>query len=109
MESSLIGGGARSRFWGRCLASVLDRPLHRFAASETGPAFGAARLARLSLGQDATDAVLLEPAIADVIEPDPQLVDAYRPRIEAFRRLYKALRESSDLPQGIGTTIEESK
>jgi hypothetical protein len=26
------------------------------------------------------------PANADMIEPDPQLVDAYRRRIEAFRR-----------------------
>jgi hypothetical protein len=55
--------------------------------------FGAARLGRLALGQGTTETVLTEPAIADVIEPDPALADAYRPRIEAFRRLYAALRQ----------------
>ena len=46
---SVIGGGARSRFWGRILASALDRPLHYHAGAEVGPAFGAARLARLAV------------------------------------------------------------
>jgi xylulokinase len=88
-----IGGGARSRLWGRIIASVLGAPLRRHAAGETGPAFGAAWLGRLALGRDTTETVLTEPAIADVIEPDPALADAYRPRIEAFRRLYAALRQ----------------
>ena len=37
---TVIGGGARSRFWGRILASALDRPLHYGRGGELGPAFG---------------------------------------------------------------------
>ena len=51
-------------------------PLRRYAGGETGPAFGAARLARLALGSDDPAAVLAEPAFAEVIEPDPSLTDA---------------------------------
>jgi xylulokinase len=88
-----IGGGARSHFWGRIIASVLEGPLHRYVGGETGPAFGAARLARLALGRDATSTVVVEPAIADVIEPDATLAEAYLPRMAAFRRVYAALRQ----------------
>jgi xylulokinase len=30
--------------------------------------------------------------VLDVTEPEPRLVEAYRPRVEAFRRLYRALK-----------------
>src|SRR5262249_45554921 len=36
----VIGGGARSRLWGRILASALGRRLRYLAAGEIGPAFG---------------------------------------------------------------------
>jgi xylulokinase len=91
-SAGIIGGGARSRFWTRLIASALNVPLRRFAGGERGPAFGAARLARLSLGRDDPATVLAEPPVTEVIEPDPALAEAYRPRIEAFRRLYQALR-----------------
>ena len=90
-DAGFIGGGARSRLWGHMVAAVLGIPLHRYAGGARGPAFGAARLARLALGHPA-DEVLAVPAIAEVIEPEPALADAYAPRIEAFRHLYRALR-----------------
>jgi xylulokinase len=91
-SAGIIGGGARSRFWTRLIASALGVPLRRYAGGERGPAFGAARLARLALGADSSPAVLAEPPVTEVVEPDPALSDAYQPRIEAFRRLYRALR-----------------
>ena len=45
---SVIGGGARSMWWGGVLAAALKRPLIYRDASEVGPAFGAARLARIA-------------------------------------------------------------
>ena len=42
---SVIGGGARSMWWGGVLAAALKRPLIYRDGSEVGPAFGAARLA----------------------------------------------------------------
>ena len=86
-----IGGGARSRLWGRMIASVLGLPLARYAASDVGPAIGAARLGFVAAGAS-LDAVCTEPPVADTIEPDPALADAYRPRIEAWRGLYRSLK-----------------
>jgi xylulokinase len=89
---SVIGGGARSRFWGRLLASVLERPLRYHAAAEIGPAFGAARLARLALSGEDPSTVCSAPPVAAVIEPEPPLRDGLRERRRRFRRLYPALR-----------------
>jgi xylulokinase len=91
-SAGVIGGGARSRFWTQMIANVLNIPLRRFAGGERGPAFGAARLARLSLGGEASPDVLAEPPVTETVEPDASLAGAYRPRIVAFRRLYQALR-----------------
>lgn len=89
---ALIGGGARSAFWARMIASVLGVTLVRYHASERGPAFGAARLARLAAGGADAAEVVVAPPVADTIAPDPALHAAYRPRVEAFRALYRALK-----------------
>ncbi len=89
---ALIGGGARSAFWAKLIASILDLSLVRFEASDRGPAYGAARLARLAVTNEDAQRVVVPPPIRDVITPDAALCEAYRPRIEAFRTLYKALK-----------------
>ena len=90
-RAGFIGGGARSRLWGRIVASVLGITLETYAGGARGPAHGAARLARLALGEPAAT-VLTPPAVADTIFPESGLADSYAPRLEAFRRLYRALR-----------------
>jgi xylulokinase len=91
-SAGVIGGGARSLLWTRLIASVLGIPLRVYAGGARGPAFGAARLARLALGADNAGAVLAEPEVTQTVEPDAALHDAYQPRLAAFRRLYSALR-----------------
>lgn len=91
-SAGIVGGGARSVFWARLIASVLGIPLRLYAGASRGPAFGATRLARLALGQDDPASVLVEPPVTRVMEPDSALHDAYRPRVAAFRSLYRALR-----------------
>jgi xylulokinase len=91
-SAGIIGGGARSLLWTRLIASVLRIPLRVYAGGARGPAFGAARLARLALGMDNPLDVLVEPPVTQVVEPDAALSDAYEPRLAAFRRLYTALR-----------------
>jgi len=93
-----IGGGARSRFWMRILASVLGRPIHLYAHGERGHAFGAARLARLAATGEAPAIVCAKPAIDHIIEPDPTLHDAYQHSIQRFRRLYRILKEEFSVP-----------
>ena len=87
-----IGGGSRSRFWGRIIASVLGVTLLRHEGAERGPAFGAARLARLAATGEDPAAVATAPAVTDVLAPEPALQDAYAPRVAAFRSLYAALK-----------------
>lgn len=88
---SVVGGGARSRLWGRILASALERPLRYPAAGEVGPAFGAARLARLAADGEDPRAVCTPPPTAALVEPDAALRDALRARRRRFRALYPAL------------------
>jgi xylulokinase len=89
---ALIGGGARSAFWGKLIASILDVTLVRYEASDRGPAYGAARLGRLAVTNEEAASVVITPPVRDVIMPDKTLCEAYRPRIEAFRALYRSLK-----------------
>ncbi len=91
-EVSVIGGGARSPLWGRILASTLDRRLSYPRGGEHGPAFGAARLARLACTGESPADVCVAPPIATVVEPDPGLRQRYRARLALYRRLYRDLR-----------------
>lgn len=91
-HAGMIGGGSRSAFWARIFASVLNVPMLRYQGSDKGPAFGAARLARLAVTGEAPEAVCTAPEVLETIEPEAPLVELYGPRIEAFRRLYGALK-----------------
>jgi xylulokinase len=91
-DPAFVGGGAQSALWARILASVLDRPLTRFRAADKGPAFGAARLARLAFTGESAQQVCVPPALLDVTRPEPALTAAYAPRLARFRRLYADLR-----------------
>jgi xylulokinase len=93
-EVSVIGGGARSRLWGRILASVLGRPLVYREASELGPALGAARLARLCVTGEPAAEVCTPPPILWTAEPDAGLAAHSAPRLAAFRELYQRLRRN---------------
>ena len=89
---SVVGGGARSRYWGRILASVLGRSLHYAVGGEMGPAFGAARLARLAVTGEDPSVVCAPPPVSHIVDPEPHLVDACSRRRPVFRRLYATLK-----------------
>jgi xylulokinase len=74
------------------LAHVLGLPVIRYAGSEKGPAFGAARLARLAFTRESPETICVKPPVRDVLEPDTALAAAYIERFEAYRSLYRALR-----------------
>ncbi|MEM9840976.1 MAG: xylulokinase, partial [Pseudomonadota bacterium] len=86
---SVIGGGSRSDYWGKVLASVLNQPLIYREGSEVGPAYGAARLARLALTGEEIEDVCVPPSIRTVIEPSEKLRDHYARRRPTFQELYK--------------------
>ena len=89
---AIAGGGARSRLWTRLIASGLDRPLLRVVGADKGPAFGAARLARLAFTGETPEDACRKPEVIETVEPDPALTGAYRERFENFRALYRRLR-----------------
>ncbi len=91
---TVIGGGARSRFWGCILAAALDRPLRYAAGAELGPAFGAARLGRLAVTGEDPSVVCEAPVADDVVEPEPNLVSRYAERRVTYGRLYESLKEA---------------
>ena len=89
----LVGGGARSAYWGRLLATLLDRPLTRREGGEVGGALGAARLAWIADG-GAIATVCAKQAVIESFEPQPGRRAALMARYERFRALYPLLRES---------------
>lgn len=88
---SVIGGGSKSAYWGKILASVFDIPLIYRDSGSVGPAYGAARLARLGTTKDTIAEVCTPPAIQTIIDPDADLRDHYAERLTLFRSLYSSL------------------
>ena len=89
---SVIGGGARSAYWGKILSSVLRRPLAYRDSSAVGPAYGAARLARMGAENARIEDICTPPPILHVAEPDDRLADLYAHKLRRYRILYQNLK-----------------
>ena len=89
---SVIGGGSRSTYWGVILASALGKPLVYRDGGDVGPSYGAARLARLCIGDGNVDDVCTSPPIHAVIEPDRAMADLLAAKRMRFKRLYQTLK-----------------
>ena len=85
---AVIGGGARSAYWGTILAAALRVRLIYLEGGETGPALGAARLAQAAVSGAMPEEIFTRPAVAHVIEPEPELAERLVPRLERFRAAY---------------------
>lgn len=94
---TVIGSGARSPFWGRILASVLNRPL-QYTQVSTTTALGAARLGRLAATWEDPVAVCGRVAIDHVVQPRADLVERYAGKIQSYRALYQTLRPAFAAP-----------
>lgn len=71
-----VGGGSKSEYWLRAIATALDCPVQVPVAGDFGGAFGAARLALMAATGAGAEVATL-PAIAKVFEPDSALKDAF--------------------------------
>jgi xylulokinase len=85
---SVIGGGARSRYWGETLAAALDVELVYLQGGEVGPALGAARLAQLAVDGGTPAEVCVAPPVSHRIAPDAQVAARLAPKLAAFRNFY---------------------
>jgi xylulokinase len=87
-----IGGGSRSRYWLKAIATALDLPVDLPADGDFGAAFGAARLGLIAAEKADPLAVCSPPATAETIAPEPELTDAYTEAYQRYRALYPAIR-----------------
>ncbi len=87
-----IGGGSRSRYWLKAIATALGLPVDLPADGDFGAAFGAARLGLIAAeGADPSE-VCAAPVTAETIEPDAALGEAYAAAYRRYRALYPAIR-----------------
>ena len=93
-EISVTGGGARFGYWGQLLASAINRPLTYRIGSEIGAALGAARLGRLAVTGEPTQAVCVMPPVAHVTQPDAELSALLADRRRIFVQLYRDLKDT---------------
>ncbi|MCO6052362.1 xylulokinase [Mesorhizobium sp. RP14(2022)] len=87
-----IGGGSRSRYWLKVLATALDLPIDLPADGDFGGAFGAARLGLIAAENADPLAVCAAPPTAETIEPETQLSQAFTDAYGRFRALYPAIK-----------------
>lgn len=91
-DVTVIGGGAKSPLWGKIIASVLQRPLIYREGSEVGPAFGAARLARIGVEQLAVQKVCVKGKVTQTIQPDPTMQTFYEQQYATYKALYHSVK-----------------
>lgn len=96
---AVIGGGARSRYWGATLAAALEVELAYLQGGEVGPALGAARLAQLAVDGGTPAEVCVAPPVSHTIAPDPALVDRLAPKLAAFRDAYPRITPQPSIPR----------
>lgn len=87
------GGGSRSTYWLRAIATALDVPVDIPAAGDIGAAFGAARLGMLACDA-ASLADCTPPPIEQTVEPDADLRSAYDDAYQIYRKTYPAIRST---------------
>lgn len=93
-DISVTGGGARIPYWGRLLASALDKPLTYREGGEIGAAYGAARLGRLALTGENPDTVCVAPKVTRVVEPEAALKELLAHRRLIYVSLYQNLKKT---------------
>jgi len=89
---NVIGGGARSAYWGRILAAALARPLVYRKYAEVGPALGASRLAQMA-AEGGSEAQFAPPPIDTVVEPIAEDVSLMAEKLPRFRALYESTKD----------------
>ncbi|WP_440979856.1 xylulokinase [Sphingomonas pseudosanguinis] len=90
-QLSVIGGGARSSYWGQTLAAALNVELVYLKGGEVGPALGSARLAQLAVDGGSPEEVCAPPPVSHAIAPDAALVERFAPKIARFRDSYSRI------------------
>ncbi|PZU08794.1 xylulokinase [Sphingomonas sp.] len=92
-ELAVIGGGARSSYWGRIIAAALETPLVYLSGGEVGPALGAARLAQSHAERVSPAEICVRPHVSSRIEPDPEIAEKLARKRELFGKGYSHIKD----------------
>lgn len=87
-----VGGGSRSDYWLRLIATALDCPVQLPVAGDFGGAFGAARLGLMAATGAGAEVATL-PQIERTIDPDPSLKDSFDAGHARFRAAQSAIKD----------------
>jgi xylulokinase len=90
-----IGGGSRSVYWLKAIATALGLPVDIPADGDFGAAFGAARLGLIAAAGADPAAVCTAPETSHSVDPDKALAGAYEDAYGRYRRLYPAVRKAT--------------
>lgn len=91
--TKICGGGAKSEIWKKIIVNVFGVPVYTLSVEE-GPAYGAAILAMVGVGEYQT----IEQATSELIQmragvlPDVNISEKYNQRYSIFKDLYSALK-----------------
>ncbi|AZR72184.1 xylulokinase [Anoxybacter fermentans] len=93
-EVRAIGGGAKSKVWQQILADVLGEEINLLNVEE-GPAFGAALIAGVGIGEYASfeEAVNEIIKVRETISPIPKNIEYYNSYYQLFRQIYFSLKD----------------
>ncbi|MBK8019978.1 MAG: xylulokinase [Chloroflexi bacterium] len=88
----VIGGGARGRFWNQLMANIYGMPIQRMTFLEEATSMGAALAGGIGVGLYADYSLIhqMNP-VAEVIDPQPTQLAAYRDVFPVFESTYQAL------------------
>lgn len=89
-----VGGGTRSEYWLKAIATALDLPVELPVAGDFGGAFGAARLGLMAASGQGAE-IATPPAISRVVEPERDLATAFSEAHGRYKESYAALKALS--------------
>ena len=88
-NSTVCGGGAKSKLWLKIIANVLNIEL-LLPETEEGPGLGAALLAMTASGNGDKD--YKRPSIKEIIRPNTDLVKLYDEKYKKFIKIYPTIK-----------------
>jgi len=91
-ESTVCGGGAKSKLWLKILANILNITLC-VPTTEEGPALGAALLATVAAGDNKNMQACVHKNIKQKIEPDALISARYEEQYVRFKKIYPSMKE----------------
>ncbi|EJN00560.1 xylulokinase [Phyllobacterium sp. YR531] len=87
-----VGGGSRSNYWLKTIATALNIPVDVPADGDFGAAFGAARLGLIAAEKASPREICVAPSTDSTVEPETNLTAQFDAAYQRYHNLYPALK-----------------